>query len=107
MKILFLIGLSFTLALESQAFLFGPKGDTIAEKKAGIRKQRDQLLTQLYSLQPRMKKALPKAAGYATFCQVNLNLLLLATANGYGMVVDNKTHQETFMRMGSLGGGVG
>jgi lipid-binding SYLF domain-containing protein len=38
---------------------------------------------------------------------VNVNLLLLATANGYGVVVDNKTHKETFMRMGSLGGGIG
>ena len=36
-----------------------------------------------------------------------MNLLLLATGNGYGVVVDNKTRKETFMRMGSLGGGIG
>jgi len=36
-----------------------------------------------------------------------VNLLLLATANGYGLVVDNKAHKETFMGMGSLGGGIG
>ena len=36
-----------------------------------------------------------------------MNLLLLATANGYGVVVDNQAHKETFMRMGSLGGGIG
>ena len=90
-----------------QAWPFGPKGDSDAEKKANIRKQREEMLAQLYAANPAMKKSLKKAAGYATFKQVNVNLLLLATANGYGVVVDNKTHKETFMRMGSLGGGVG
>jgi lipid-binding SYLF domain-containing protein len=94
-------------AAESPAGLFGPKGDSNAEKKAGIRKQRDEMLTQLYAANPDMKKALKKAAGYATFKQVNVNLLLLATGNGYGVVVDNRTRKEIFMRMGSLGGGIG
>jgi lipid-binding SYLF domain-containing protein len=65
------------------------------------------MLAQLYAANPGMKKVLKKSAGYATFSQMSVNLLLLATANGYGVVVDNKSHQETFMRMGSLGGGVG
>ena len=107
MKGLLLTTLTFMLAANTQAFLFGPKGDSGAEKKAGIRKQRDEMLAELYSSKPEMTKVVKKAAGYATFSQVNVNLLLLATANGYGMVVDNKTRKETFMRMGSLGGGVG
>jgi lipid-binding SYLF domain-containing protein len=94
-------------ATNTQAGLFGPKGDSNAEKKATIRQQRDDMLGQLYAANPAMKKTLKQAAGYATFKQVNVNLLLLATANGYGMVVNNKTHKETFMRMGSLGGVVG
>ena len=65
------------------------------------------MLTQLYAANPDMKKVLKKSAGYATFKQVHVNLLLLATANGYGVVVDNQARKETFMRMGSLGGGVG
>ena len=95
------------MAFSAQAWPFGPKGDSNAEKKANIRKQRDEMLTQLYTTNPDMAKVLKKATGYATFKQVNVNLLLLATANGYGVVVDNKTHKETFMRMGSLGGGIG
>jgi len=95
------------LATSAQAFLFGPKGDNNAEKKANIRKQRDEMLAQLYTTKPDMKKVLKKAAGYATFKQVNVNLLLLATANGYGVVVDNKARKETFMRMASVGGGIG
>ena len=100
-----LLSLSFVPA--APAFLFGPKGDGNTEKKANIRKQRDEMLAQLYAANPEMKGVLKKAAGYATFKQVNVNLLLLATANGYGLVVDNQAKKETFMRMGSLGGGIG
>lgn len=99
--------LTLVLVPGAQAGLFGPKGDSNAEKRANIRQQRDEMLAQLYSANPALKKTLKKAVGYATFKQVNVNLLLLATANGYGVVVDNRTHKETFMRMGSLGGGVG
>jgi lipid-binding SYLF domain-containing protein len=104
-----ILALTLLLALASgaQAWPFGPKGDSNAEKKANIRKQRDEMLAQLYATNPAMKNVLKRAAGYATFSQVSVNLLLLATANGYGVVVDRKAKKETFMRMGSLGGGVG
>ena len=91
----------------ARAGLFGPKGDDPAEKKANVRKQRDEMLADLYQRKPELKEIVEKAAGYATFKHLNVNLLLLATANGYGMVVDNKTRKETFMRMAALGGGVG
>jgi lipid-binding SYLF domain-containing protein len=107
MKKLLLTTLILAATFSSQAFLFGPKGKDADEKRAGIRKQRDELLAELYKSKPEMKQAIADAAGYATFSQVNVNLLLLATANGYGVVVDNKSKKETFMRMGSLGGGVG
>lgn len=91
----------------NQAWPFGPKGDSNAEKKANIRQQRNEMMTQLLAANPRMKDVLSRAAGYATFKQTSVNLLLLASANGYGAVVDNRTRTETFMRMASLGGGVG
>jgi hypothetical protein len=92
---------------ESQAWPFGPKGGSNAEKKANVRQQRDEMVAQLFATNPRMRDTLSRAAGYATFQQVSVNLLLLASANGYGVVVDNKARRETFMRMASLGGGVG
>jgi lipid-binding SYLF domain-containing protein len=107
MKRILCLTLALVVASSAQAFLFGPKGDSNAEKKANIRKQREEMLAQLYATNPDMKNVLKKAAGYATFKQVNVNLLLLATANGYGVVVDNRARRETFMRMGSLGGGIG
>ena len=107
MKRLLTLTLALTLATSAQAWPFGPKGDSNAEKKANIRKQRAEMLAELYQGRPELKKIIGQAAGYATFKQVNVNLLLLATGNGYGVVVDKKAHKETFMRMASLGGGVG
>ncbi len=101
------LALTVILTGSAQAALFGPKGDSTAEKKANIRQERDEMLAQLYAAKPALKKVVQGAAGYATFKQVNVNLLLLATANGYGVAVNNKPHKEIFMRMGSLGGGVG
>ena len=107
MKRILCLALALALASSAQAFLFGPKGDSNAEKKANIRKQRDEMLAQLYAANPDMKTVLKKAAGYATFKQMNVNLFLLATANGYGVLVDNQARKEIFMRVASLGGGVG
>lgn len=91
----------------SSAALFGPRGNDSAEKKASIRQERDDMLAQCAALSPTTKDTIQKAAGYATFKQISVNLLLLASANGYGVLVDNKTGKETFMRMASLGSGVG
>ena len=91
----------------AQAGLFGPKGSTDEEKRHTVRQQRDEMLAELFKAEPRMKDRLPKAAGYATFKQSDVNLFLLASGHGYGMLVDNKTGKETIMRVASLGGGVG
>lgn len=94
-------------AVRAQAALFGPKGDNPEEKRQTIRKQRDEMLAELFKSQPKLQDRLKKAAGYATFKQSDVNLFLLASGYGYGMHVDNKTGKETIMRVASLGGGVG
>ena len=89
------------------AGLFGPKGDNPEEKRQTVRKQRDEMLAELFKSQPKLQDRLKKAAGYATFKQSDVNLFLLASGFGYGILVDNKNGKETFMRVGTLGGGVG
>ena len=96
-------------ALTSSAVggLFGPKGDSVDEKRAKVREIRDGILKKLYSERPEAKEKIKKAVGYGAFNNKNMNLFLLSTGHGYGMVVDNKTDKETFMAMGAVGGGVG
>jgi lipid-binding SYLF domain-containing protein len=94
------------LALPAAAGVFGPKGDDVEEKRAEVRKQRDGILAKLYAAHPEAKEKIQKAAGYGTFNNKNMNLFLLSTGHGYGMVVD-QSGKEVFMAMGSLGGGVG
>ncbi|HOW64427.1 MAG TPA: hypothetical protein P5186_15410 [Candidatus Paceibacterota bacterium] len=91
----------------SSAGLLGPKGDNPEEKRQTVKKQRDEMLAELYRTNPDLKGRIEKAAGYATFNQKDINLFLLASGNGYGVLVDNKTGKETYMRVASLGGGVG
>jgi lipid-binding SYLF domain-containing protein len=94
------------LAMPATAGLFSAKGDNAEEKRAEVRKQRDEILTKLYAAHPEAKDKIQNAVGYGTFNNKNMNLFLLSTGHGYGMVVD-KGGKETFMAMGSLGGGVG
>lgn len=94
------------VAAPAVAGLFSAKGDSVEEKRAEVRKQRDEILAKLYAAHPEAKEKVQNAAGYGAFNNKNMNLFLLSTGHGYGMVVD-KSGKETFMAMGSLGGGVG
>jgi lipid-binding SYLF domain-containing protein len=105
-KAILLTSLVMALALPATAGLFGAKGDSAEEKRAAVRKQRDEILAKLYAAHPDAKEKIQKAVGYGTFNNKNMNLFLLSTGHGYGVVVD-KAGKETFMAMGSLGGGVG
>lgn len=107
MKVKTVVILTLLVGPVAMAGLFGPKGSDVEEKKNNVRKQREEMLAEVYKAKPELRAKIESAAGYATFKNLNVNLLLLATANGYGMVVDNQTGKETFMRMASLGGGVG
>jgi lipid-binding SYLF domain-containing protein len=105
-KLILLTCLAAVLAMPAKADLFGAKGDNPDEKRAAVRKDRDEILAKVYAAHPDTKDKIQKAAGYGTFNNKNLNLFLLSSGHGYGMVVD-KSGKETFMAMGSLGGGVG
>ncbi len=94
------------LGLSGSAALFGPKGGSVEEKRSAARKDRDEILAKVFAAYPDTKAKLKSAAGYGTFNNKNLNLFLLSSGHGYGMVTD-KGGKETFMAMASLGGGVG
>ena len=81
--------------------------DDDEKKRQKTRKMSAEALQDLYKLEPTSQAAVQKAAGYAVFDNMGVNVLLLSTARGSGLAVNNKTKQETFMKMGSVGAGLG
>ena len=84
-----------------------PEGASVAEKRASVAEMRDAVLTQLYQEKPEAKEKIAQAAGYGTFSNVNINLLLVSSGRGYGVVHNNATGQDTYMKMGMVGVGLG
>lgn len=82
-------------------------GDDNDKKREKTRKMATQTLEELNKLQPTSKEAIQKAAGYAVFNNMGANVLLLSTARGAGIAINNGTKQETFMKMISAGAGLG
>lgn len=83
------------------------RADDDEKKREKTRKMAGEVLKDLYKAEPASKAAIEKAAGYAVFDNMGVNVLLLSTARGSGLAVNNKTKQETFMKMISAGGGLG
>ncbi len=85
----------------------GPKGGSVAEKRRSVQSMRAQTLTQLYKVHPYSKTQIRKAAGYAVFSNFGVNLLLLSTASGWGVVRDRASGKSIYMKMCSAGIGPG
>ena len=90
----------------ANASLFKKEG-TPDEQRAEIRKVRDQSLAELYKLQPSARGNLERAAGYAVFSNFGVKILVAGGGSGRGIVVDNKTKKETFMKMAEVQAGLG
>jgi lipid-binding SYLF domain-containing protein len=79
----------------------------IAKEQTGIREMRNDVLKDLYEEKPAAKQEVQDSKAVAAFSSLGINLLLVSTARGGGIVRETKTGKETFMRMFSVGGGFG
>lgn len=94
--------------LSSLAVLSGcssPGGDTADARRQTVQSMRQDTLTKLYQIRPDARAAVERAEGYAVFSSVGVNVVILAYADGWGVVRDNKTGKDVYMKMAS--GGVG
>lgn len=85
----------------------GAEGATPDEQRAAIQEEASKTLQELYAARPETKDKVAKAVGYGYFSNVNVNVFLMSTENGYGVVHDNKTNKKTYMKMAGAGVGVG
>ncbi len=84
-----------------------PKGVTVEDRRDYALKMKDETLAKLYAHKPETRDMIKKAAGYGVFSNIGVYVFLLAGGNGYGIVVDNSTGQKTYMKMRSVGLGMG
>ena len=79
----------------------------IKQKKSDIRKMAKDTLARLYKVQPSAKKAISKSAGYAVFSNFGTKIFIAGGGSGKGIVYDNKTKKESFMKMIEVQAGLG
>ena len=95
------------LVLVLVAGCMSPGGDTAEEKRQAARQMRAETLAELYRVHPFAKAQIERAAGTGVFSNIGVNLFLLSTASGWGIVRDLATGRDTHMKMYSAGIGPG
>ncbi len=80
---------------------------TVTEKRQAILDMQQNTIDRLYREKPDTRAQITDAAGYATFSNANLNLLIIAAGTGYGVVNNNITGEKTYMNMAEGGVGLG
>ncbi|MBD1389193.1 hypothetical protein IC617_07130 [Neiella sp. HB171785] len=78
-----------------------------AEERAEIDQESKSILQKVYKEEPAAKTLVNSSAGYATFSNVQVNLIFVAAGGGSGVVVDRSTGKRTYMSMGEGGIGLG
>ena len=107
MKLLFSLTLAvllLSLPFSSQA-LFNKK--TPDEQRQEMQQHREEALQKLYKEKPSTREELKSAKGYAVFSSMGVNVLLVSTENGDGILHNNLTGKDIYMNMFSAGGGIG
>ena len=77
------------------------------EDRKEAQEMRQKVLTKLYAEKPEAKAEVEKSKGYAVFSSLGVNLLVVSTARGSGILRDNRDNSDTYMSMFSAGGGLG
>ncbi|MBZ0093995.1 MAG: hypothetical protein K8H75_01255 [Sulfuricella sp.] len=101
--------LNILAAIVAVMALCGIAGSALAasvdEQRNEIRKMRKETLAQLYKVHPAAKASIQKAAGYAVFSNVGVNLIFFSAAGGSGVAHDNRSGKDIYMKM--ISGGIG
>lgn len=98
--------LCLLFVVPSYAGIFS-EDETPEEQRKQIQAERAEILKKVHAEYPELEKKIAAAPGYATFSAVNMNLFLVATSRGTGMVVDNEKNREIYMKVLGVAGGIG
>lgn len=79
---------------------------TIAQQRQDILVKNQAILKQLYAAQPKAKDLIEKSAGYATFSNFGMKILIAGGGTGSGVVI-SKDKKSVFMNMAEVQAGLG
>ncbi len=83
------------------------KGETLQDKRDYALDMQSSVLQELYEQKPEARRKVETAAGYGVFTNLGSKIFVISTGSGYGVVHDNKTGKNTYMKMIEVGGGFG
>ena len=79
---------------------------TIAQQRQDILVKNQAILKQLYAAQPKAKDLIEKSAGYATFSNFGMKILIAGGGTGSGVVI-SKDKKPVYMNMAEVQAGLG
>jgi lipid-binding SYLF domain-containing protein len=104
---LFFISLGASQSVYAQFdSLFGPS-KTVAQQREEILKKNQQILKNLFAVEPKAKDLIDKAAGYATFSNFGMKILIAGGGTGTGVVINKFSSKPIFMDMAEVQAGLG
>jgi len=109
-----------TSAASAQIFSFDPLKDIESDLPSGapnepriiqarqqVREVAQDALASLYEYNPGARRVVERAAGYAVFSTFGVKLFFAGGTTGKGVVVNERTGRQTFMKMVQVQGGLG
>lgn len=84
-----------------------PRGATLEEKREYIRVRGKEAMQQLARSDPAAAQRLQEAEGYAFLNQVRVQIPVFGAGYGYGLLHDNRSDEDIFLRVAELGAGFG
>jgi len=101
----------FGLSLNQPAFaqfssILGPS-KTVAQQRDDILKKNDEILKNLYKVAPQAKELIEKSAGYATFSNFGMKILIAGGGTGTGVVMSKSSSKPIYMNMAEVQAGLG
>jgi lipid-binding SYLF domain-containing protein len=101
----FVLSLLATLALAAPAV--AQDEAALIQKRQQVREMAREALASLYEIQPGARYVVEHVAGYAVFSTFGLKIFFAGGTTGNGLVVNHRTHRDTFMKMVKVQAGLG
>jgi lipid-binding SYLF domain-containing protein len=84
-----------------------PNESRILQARLQVKEVAQDALATLYEVHPGTRRVIERAAGYAVFSTFGLKLFFAGGTTGKGVVFNNRTQRQTFMKMVQVQGGLG